>query len=495
MGGGIVAIAGFAFWGGTGSGAQRWPETALQGLRLEYLEVIAEGCSYGDADVISAPSGALYVAFREGAPCAGLERGCAISYKVRPQSQWAEQERVTAELFTARHRLGLAGAEVLLVWLEQDWEWVHRLKAALCPPHGPPEVSTLLDTSTITPLAVAWAGKTLYVVASDWRPGRTGTKIFRKNEGEPFLSVPFPWERTLLDTGGLTCEKDGTIHLPGEIGGNLCYLLSPDGGQTWNLKKLPQFHPPVNKPKNALVDKLRLLVWLESSSGGLFADRLVAASSRDGEAWSSPTVLAASSPQQVILEPELVTGKRSPLLVFWSQGDFFAPAMRCYYSVFDGQSWSGPFVFAPDSAVDISTPRGRIDPTSQLVHLSYSALYPSGRDVVWYATARLTTAPVELPEHQVAPRPLALGAPYPNPFNAVVSVPFQVPTGAACVLELCDISGRTVRVIWRGLGSGERQLAHWDGHTAAGGVAPSGVYLLRLVAEGTEATRKVVLVR
>lgn len=201
MGGGIVALAGFAFCGGTGSGAQRWPERVLQRLRLEYLEVIAEGCRYGDADVIRAPSGAQYVAFKEGGPCVGLERGCAISYKVRPGSQWVEQERVTTELFTARHRLGLAGAEVLLVWLEQDWEWVHRLKAALCPPHGPPEVSTLLDTSTITPLAVGWAGKTLYVVASDWgRP--TETKVFRKNEGEPFVSVPFPWDRTPLDNGG-----------------------------------------------------------------------------------------------------------------------------------------------------------------------------------------------------------------------------------------------------------------------------------------------------
>jgi hypothetical protein len=320
-----------------------------------------------------------------------------------------------------------------------------------------------------------------------------GFRIFRKEEGGPFVSLPFRWAWYWEDTGGMACEGKQTVHLPGQTGTSLGYLVSSDEGRTWVMQKVPEFRPRVYKPKVALLGSLRVLVWLESSRHPLFADCLVAATSKDGSTWGPTVTLATAQPSEIILEPEVVTGSRSFLLVFWHEGNFFQQGgMRCQYSVFDGHSWSDPFVFAPDSAWDISTPRGRIDPVSDVVHLSYSAVYPSGREVVWYATARWATTSVEPDRRSSLPHSLALGFAYPNPFNAGLTVSLQVPAETEATLEVFDLAGRRVAVAWQGRGSGDWTEVRWDGRTAEGVAAPSGLYLLRLSTETSAVRQKVV---
>ncbi|MEW6752878.1 MAG: hypothetical protein AB1505_18145 [Candidatus Latescibacterota bacterium] len=97
------------------------------------------------------------------------------------------------------------------------------------------------------------------------------------------------------------------------------------------------------------------------------------------------------------------------------------------------------------------------------------------------------------------PASLRLGAGYPNPFNGGTTIPLGVPAGAGLrrvVLEVYDLLGQRLAVLWEGpLDAGHHRL-YWDGRDVAGRPAASGVYLCRLQeAGGTAQLQRLVLVR
>lgn len=95
----------------------------------------------------------------------------------------------------------------------------------------------------------------------------------------------------------------------------------------------------------------------------------------------------------------------------------------------------------------------------------------------------------------LSPLRLALYQNYPNPCNPSTRISYRVPDQARVVLEIYDVSGRRIaRVVdeeqERGL-----HTAEWDGKTASGSQATSGVYLLRLSSQKESISRKLILVR
>jgi hypothetical protein len=89
------------------------------------------------------------------------------------------------------------------------------------------------------------------------------------------------------------------------------------------------------------------------------------------------------------------------------------------------------------------------------------------------------------------PQGYLLSASYPNPFNPRAVVPFEVPQAVHVRLTLVDIFGREVAILLN------RQVAAGS-HEAVldGGRLASGVYLVRLEAEGVvRASQKVLLLR
>jgi len=94
-----------------------------------------------------------------------------------------------------------------------------------------------------------------------------------------------------------------------------------------------------------------------------------------------------------------------------------------------------------------------------------------------------------------APAALSLGQNMPNPFNPRTVIPFQVAEAGPVTLSVYDVSGRLVRTLANeNFARGAHQVT-WDGTTESGRSAASGVYIVRLAAEGRSLVRRMVLAR
>jgi hypothetical protein len=88
---------------------------------------------------------------------------------------------------------------------------------------------------------------------------------------------------------------------------------------------------------------------------------------------------------------------------------------------------------------------------------------------------------------------------HPNPFNPSTAIPFTVPGGigsrSAVHLAVYDVKGALVKTLVSGALPGGRHEARWDGRNQRGDEVASGIYFARLQAAGTQAARKLILLR
>jgi hypothetical protein len=83
----------------------------------------------------------------------------------------------------------------------------------------------------------------------------------------------------------------------------------------------------------------------------------------------------------------------------------------------------------------------------------------------------------------------------PNPFNPRTEIRFSLPASGPARLVVFDAAGRVVATLAAGsMGAGEHRV-FWDGRTASGASAASGVYFYRLEAKGFRDSRRMVLLR
>ncbi|MEO0855450.1 MAG: T9SS type A sorting domain-containing protein [Bacteroidota bacterium] len=88
------------------------------------------------------------------------------------------------------------------------------------------------------------------------------------------------------------------------------------------------------------------------------------------------------------------------------------------------------------------------------------------------------------------PTEFALGGNYPNPFNPTTTIRYDLPTTEHVTLEVYDIAGRRVAVLFDGEQAPGFHEVRWDARAFA-----SGVYLYRLQAGSFRATKRMVLMR
>jgi len=79
---------------------------------------------------------------------------------------------------------------------------------------------------------------------------------------------------------------------------------------------------------------------------------------------------------------------------------------------------------------------------------------------------------------------------YPNPFNPMTNIPFELAEGMGNVtvkLDILDVRGRLVRTLVDGQrAGGQRHLVQWDGTNQSGQKVPSGAYMSRLRIQGMQ---------
>ena len=88
-----------------------------------------------------------------------------------------------------------------------------------------------------------------------------------------------------------------------------------------------------------------------------------------------------------------------------------------------------------------------------------------------------------------------LGDPFPTPFNAEVTIPFALAEAGPVRLAVYNLMGQQVRVLADGWVDSGAHRVRWDGRTAAGAEAASGVYWAVLQAGEVVQTAKLALIR
>ena len=106
------------------------------------------------------------------------------------------------------------------------------------------------------------------------------------------------------------------------------------------------------------------------------------------------------------------------------------------------------------------------------------------------------TAVDELAEAVPAPSAYALSQNFPNPFNPVTTITYDLLKPAHVTLTIYALTGQKLATVV----SGHQQAGHyqvaWDGKDAAGRAVASGLYLYRLAIEGQQKqARRMVLLR
>jgi hypothetical protein len=93
------------------------------------------------------------------------------------------------------------------------------------------------------------------------------------------------------------------------------------------------------------------------------------------------------------------------------------------------------------------------------------------------------------------PESISLSPAFPNPFNPLVNLSFNLKEAAVIELRIYDMQGRLVRTITEGYhGSGDHPF-QWDGMDFSGTPQSSGVYLVRLSSGANSQIQRITLLR
>ena len=120
---------------------------------------------------------------------------------------------------------------------------------------------------------------------------------------------------------------------------------------------------------------------------------------------------------------------------------------------------------------------------------------PSGEAAIRVLVRRNDTVDILKPSGLRLPSELRICRVYPNPFNPVSTIRYDLPQRAEVALTVYDILGREVRTLVAGMQEAGYKSAVWDGTDDRGQPVSSGVYLYRIQAGGFTQTRKMALLR
>ena len=106
-------------------------------------------------------------------------------------------------------------------------------------------------------------------------------------------------------------------------------------------------------------------------------------------------------------------------------------------------------------------------------------------DVTWSSESRITASPAAW---------LAMRQ-FPNPFNPMTTIEFDLSARNHVELSVYDITGRLVRMLVSDVRSAGNHRVAWSGTDTEGHPASSGVYFYRLVAGAETLNGRMTLLR
>lgn len=84
---------------------------------------------------------------------------------------------------------------------------------------------------------------------------------------------------------------------------------------------------------------------------------------------------------------------------------------------------------------------------------------------------------------------------YPNPFTSTVNIRWELAADGNCTVEIFDVQGRQISLLSNGWQTAGVHQVSWKGVNETGAPLCNGVYFVRLAANGTTETRKIVFQR
>jgi arabinogalactan endo-1,4-beta-galactosidase len=84
---------------------------------------------------------------------------------------------------------------------------------------------------------------------------------------------------------------------------------------------------------------------------------------------------------------------------------------------------------------------------------------------------------------------------YPNPFNPATTIKYSIPLRTRVTVGVFNIMGQLVKTLVNETEEAGLHSANWDGRNYSFNMVPSGVYFVRLEADGNVQTRKIILLK
>jgi hypothetical protein len=119
----------------------------------------------------------------------------------------------------------------------------------------------------------------------------------------------------------------------------------------------------------------------------------------------------------------------------------------------------------------------------------------SGRGQVKIANAGVKRLSIKLARGLALPKEFALSQNYPNPFNPATRFEVSIPRLSLVEIVVYDVLGRRIATVMRGIQPAGYVTVEWDGRDSHDFAAPTGIYFVRMAADGFSATRKVLLMK
>ena len=88
-----------------------------------------------------------------------------------------------------------------------------------------------------------------------------------------------------------------------------------------------------------------------------------------------------------------------------------------------------------------------------------------------------------------------LHSPYPNPFNPVTTIGFDVPNRSRLKIKIFDLNGKQIKALLDEVKEAGRYKINWDGTNSNGDVVSTGIYFVKFMTRDRTFNQKVLFLK